>query len=188
MYKRNRFTASSRYNNRTSSNCSKRKIINYLKCPTPTIGATGPTGPAATTFGQFYRSTATGVLAANAIIPLLTTGPNTTADLVLTGTGGVQVNTAGLYSVSYMASAEDDLSASQVSFALNINGGAALPVSTMTTTIFTSVSFRKQPRSNTVLLRFAAGDVLTLIVTSASANQFFNGPNAASITLVKIAD
>ncbi|NBJ71554.1 hypothetical protein D1839_19270 [Roseburia sp. 1XD42-34] len=87
-----------------------------------------------------------------------------------------------------MANTENDVNAGDVSFALNVNGGAAIPVSVVTVSPFVAIDLGRQPGTNRVLLQLAAGDLLTLIVISATANQLFRGPNASSITLIKVAN
>ncbi|MCQ6329952.1 NTTRR-F1 domain [Bacillus cereus] len=165
--------------------------------PTGSTGATGVTGPTGdtgatgsniATYGRFYNNTTTGSIATGAIIPLIITDTQTTSDLVLQS-GSVNINTAGLYLVSYYATAHRIITTSTqtAGIKLQINGSAVAGTGVTTDVNVTTQDIGLQPASNTVLLRFNANDVLALINTS-SAVEYFANDLSASITLVKIAN
>lgn len=153
--------------------------------PTGATGPQGPQGPVGPTgenglasYGGLF-STAVGILLltpTNAVLPLGTGMP---AKNVVYGANSITVNRAGDYQINYgIIGSVNPASTISLSVARN---GTAIP-STVRTRVFDQA--QNISHDGSVIVTLAAGDVLTLVISSSVANTVFTPNNDVNTYLV----
>jgi hypothetical protein len=157
------------------------------------IGPTGPTAAIATalqTRGFFYALATGGSVAPGGLMPFLTTGPGTTADLTLAA-NTITIATPGVYKVTYYYSVQTQTPLNAEGDVQLFLNAVAVPGSDVFTATFpTPGPISTQTCVGTLLLNVTlAGSTLTLInigTQGGTINFRAIEPTSTQITLLKV--